>query len=102
MFGEYKWKTIKQAHQESASIARYLMHHNLCPKIENEEGAFRFLSVYAKNREEWVVTDLGAMMAGITTVTLYDTLGQESIDYILNQTFMKTVVCSSDKIKNIS
>ena len=29
------------------------------------------------------MTDLGAMLDGVTVVTLYDTLGKESIDYIL-------------------
>lgn len=67
----------------------------------NEEGTFRFISVYAKNREEWVVTDLGAMAAAITNVTLYDTLGPDSIEFIINQTAIKTIVCSSDKIKII-
>jgi long-subunit acyl-CoA synthetase (AMP-forming) len=39
--------------------------------------------------------------AGVTTVTLYDTLGADSIDYILNQTSIRTVVCSADKIKGL-
>ena len=51
------------------------MKHELAPKIENEEGAFRFVALYAKNREEWVVSDFGSMLAGVTVVTLYDTLG---------------------------
>lgn len=32
---------------------------------------------------------------------MYDTLGAESIEYILDQTYIKTVVCSADKVKNI-
>lgn len=62
------------------------MKHDLCPKITNDEGAFRFVGLYSKNREEWVVTDFASMISGITTVTLYDTLGHDSIDYILDQT----------------
>ncbi len=60
------------------------MTHNLCPKTVCEEGTFRFLALYAKNREEWVITDFGALMNGITVVTLYDTLGKESIEYIVD------------------
>ena len=75
VYGEYKWKTFGEVHSESHAVARFLMKNDLSPKITNEEGTFRFLSIYAKNREEWVVTDLGAMLAAITTVTLYDTLG---------------------------
>jgi long-chain acyl-CoA synthetase len=77
------------------------MKHDLVPKVTNEEGTFRFISIYAKNREEWVVSDIGSIFAGVTTVTLYDTLGADSIDYILNQTSIRTVVCSADKIKGL-
>jgi long-subunit acyl-CoA synthetase (AMP-forming) len=41
------------------------------------------------------------MLAAITVVTLYDTLGKESTEYILDQTYISTIVCSADKIKNI-
>lgn len=41
------------------------------------------------------------MLSAVTVVTLYDTLGQESIDFILNQTKLRTLVCPADKIKNI-
>ena len=60
------------------------MKHELCPKTVTDEGTFRFLSLYAKNREEWVVTDFACILAGITVVTLYDTLGKDSIEYILD------------------
>ena len=54
--------------------------------MQTDDGEFRFIALYAKNREEWIVSDMGSMITGITVVTLYDTLGKESIDYILNQT----------------
>ena len=66
--------------------------------MTNEEGTFRFMSLYAKNREEWVTTDMACMISGLTSVTLYDTLGKDSIEYILEQTTIKTVFCSADKI----
>ena len=78
------------------------MKHDLCPKINNEEGAFRFLGLYSKNREEWVETDFGCMISGITTVCLYETLGKDAIEFILDQTNIRTVFCIGDKIRNIS
>jgi long-chain acyl-CoA synthetase len=80
-------------------VARFLLTHDLSPLTDTDDGRFRFVSLYAKNREEWVVSDLGAMLTGITVVTLYDTLGKESIEYILNQTKIKTIICSADKVK---
>jgi long-chain acyl-CoA synthetase len=59
------------------------------------------VALYSKNRYEWVITDLGCALAGITTVTLYDTLGKESLEYILDQTKIRTVVTTSDKVKSL-
>ena len=100
-FGAYEWKTMKETYDASEAVAKFLLKNDLCPRIQTEDGPFKFLALYAKNREEWIVADLGAMMTGITVVTLYDTLGKESIDYILNQTQIKTVVSSSDKLKTL-
>ena len=52
----------------------------------------RFMGIYAKNREEWLVTSFGCQMDSITIVTLYDTLGMKSIEYIFNQTELSTIV----------
>lgn len=97
-FGLYKWKSYKESYDESLAVARYIQHYKLAPKVTNEDGTFRFISLYAKNREEWVVTDMACILSGLTSVTLYDTLGKDSIEYILDQTSIKTIFCSADKI----
>jgi len=101
-FGEYVWKSFGDCYRTSRAIANYFMHHNLSPKTDTPEGHLRFVAIYAKNREEWVETDLGCMMTGITVVTLYDTLGKDATEYILDQTHIKTLVCSADKIKLVA
>jgi long-chain acyl-CoA synthetase len=101
-YGEYQWKNYQEIYDSARAVAAYLMKHDLCPKITNDEGEFRFVGLYSKNKEEWVVTDFASMISGITTVTLYDTLGHESIDYILDQTSIRTVVLSAERIRNIS
>jgi long-chain acyl-CoA synthetase len=101
VFGAYQWKTFRQVHDDCTALSRYLMIKNLCPTVQTEEGPLRFLSLYSKNREEWVTTDFACVLAGITVVTLYDTLGKDSIEYILDQTYMKTVVCQADKVQTL-
>ena len=54
------------------------------PKEKFDDGDFRFIALYSKNREEWTLTDFACMMTDITSVTLYDTLGKESIDYVID------------------
>ena len=84
-FGDYEWKNFKDCYQESESLAKYLVHHGLCPEQIFEDGKFKFIAIFSKNREEWTITDLAASMTNVTVVTLYDTLGKDSIDFILNQ-----------------
>lgn len=47
------------------------------------------------------MSDFACILSAITNVTLYDTLGKDSIEYIMDQTYIKTVILSADKIKNL-
>lgn len=84
--GEYQWKSYKEVFENSNAIARYLLAKELCPKFSVDEGVFRTMAIYAKNREEWVISDMACALTNITVVPLYDTLGKDSIVYILDQT----------------
>lgn len=42
--------------------------------------------LYCRNRVEWTITDVACMNYGIVNVPLYDTLGEEALDYILKIT----------------
>lgn len=59
------------------------------------------MGIYAKNREEWVVTDLACVFNDITSVPFYDTLGLGALEFIINQTELTTICCSADKIKTL-
>lgn len=47
------------------------------------------------------MTDFSCILTAVTVITLYDTLGKDSIEYIMDQTYIKTIVLSGDKLKNI-
>ena len=96
---EVLFNSGKQIFPENVKEFQSLLQIN--PDEIYEDKIYRFVSIYSKNREEWVITDFACILSGITSVTLYDTLGPESIEYILDQTFIKTVVCSADKVKNV-
>ena len=48
-----------------------------------------------------MITDYAAMLTGIVSVPLYDTLGKEFADFILNESKIRTVSLSADKIYRI-
>ena len=61
----------------------------------------RFLGFYSRTREEWMVGSLGCQLDSITLVTIYDTLGINSIEYILNQTELTAMLVESNNLEMI-
>ena len=59
----------------------------------------RFLGFYSRTREEWMVGSLGCQLDSIAIVTIYDTLGINSIEYILKQTELTTILVESNNWK---
>jgi long-chain acyl-CoA synthetase len=60
------------------------------------------IGLYGKNSAKWMTADLACIMSDITSVTLYDTLGEESTSYIIDQTELKTVFCTADHIPQLA
>jgi len=57
---------------------------NLAPTLnEYKEISLRLVGVFSKNRAEWVILDWANSIYGGTMVPFYDTLGIESIPFIL-------------------
>ena len=73
----------------------------MCPEIEGEGKQWKFLGIWMKNRWEWTATLLACMHFSITAVGFYDAMSAEQVDFILNQTEMKTLVCTGDYAKKI-
>ena len=82
------------------------MELNLMPKIsriwpDNYLEHFKFMGCYAKNREEWTVTDLAAMGVGATIIAFYDTLGPEAVEFVIKQTQLTTISCDQKYLRSI-
>jgi long-chain acyl-CoA synthetase len=59
------------------------------------------IGICSVNREEWLVTDLACNLIDVTSVPLYETLGDEMLETILCQTEMTTLFGSDICLKNI-
>jgi long-chain acyl-CoA synthetase len=59
------------------------------------------LGLFSINRPEWVLGEQASHMFSYVTVPLYDTLGREAIQYIINQTEMRVLMATADKAKLI-
>lgn len=98
----YEWKTFNQIKELSENFAKGAEELNLCPETNIEtEGKFRFMGIYSKNREEWMIADLGSHCNSVTVVPIYDTLGEESMQYIFKLTQLTTIVVEAKNLNKI-
>ena len=51
----------------------------LTPDIEADGKDFKFLGIFAKNREEWAVADIACIRNSITIVPFFDSLGAAAL-----------------------
>lgn len=100
--GDYVWRTFEEIGKESEAFGAGLVHLQLCPHTNDPELLNKgVLGFYSKNRPEWVIAEQGCFSQSIIPVPSYDTLGIESIAYVINQTSMKTMLCSAEVITNL-
>lgn len=101
-FGPYQWKTFKQISELTNDFANGIEKLKLCPTIQTKEnGNLKFLGIYSKNREEWVIADYGSHKNSITVVTFYDSLGDYSVEFILNETLLTTILVEGKFCKKL-
>ncbi|KAJ1568685.1 Long chain acyl-CoA synthetase 7 peroxisomal [Cladochytrium tenue] len=108
----YKWETLGEVVERRTSFARGLARvaQDALPGADLAAGAgapgepfqpaFR-LAIYAVNRPEWVVADAAALLYSLPTVALYDTLGADAAEFILNHAEIPAVVASLDKVPRL-
>jgi long-chain acyl-CoA synthetase len=85
----------------SKGLAKAMFHLNLAPEVHAEDKVWKFLGIFSKNREEWIISELAGISQGITTVPLYDTLGPESVEYVINQTLLTTIACAGSYVPGL-
>ena len=54
----------------------------------------KVIGIYSKNRPEWNITDMASVLYGFTTIPLYDTLGPESISFVLENSQITSIFCT--------
>jgi len=90
---EYVWQSYHQVEQEVKDLGRGLL--SLGIKEKDTVG------ICAVNRAEWTMAALANYSQKLITVALYDTLGADALEYIVNHAEVKVVFSSADKLKQV-
>eukprot|EP01116_Phalansterium_solitarium_P022436 TRINITY_DN740_c0_g1_i1.p1 TRINITY_DN740_c0_g1~~TRINITY_DN740_c0_g1_i1.p1 ORF type:complete len:641 (+),score=168.99 TRINITY_DN740_c0_g1_i1:107-2029(+) len=91
--GPYQFLTYKQVNDKIKAIGSGLINLGITAKSR--------LGVYATTRPEWTWTEQASNAYSMVIVALYDTLGPDACEFIVNQSEISTVFVASQKFSNI-
>ena len=96
----YEWITWRDAVYQAECLSYGFMHLGLVPEIDAEGRKWRFISILAANCKEWIIAHVANMHQRITTIPLYQTLGNEAFKFVFNQTKL-TSICTSERLAKV-
>ncbi|XP_019358346.1 PREDICTED: long-chain-fatty-acid--CoA ligase 5 [Gavialis gangeticus] len=83
----YQWLTYKQVSERAEYLGSGLLQKG-CKSSPDQ-----FVGIFAQNRPEWIISEYACYTYSMVAVPLYDTLGPESIVFIVNRADLTTVIC---------
>ncbi|EAR89380.1 AMP-binding enzyme family protein (macronuclear) [Tetrahymena thermophila SB210] len=99
---EYFWKTYSDCKIFAEQLGNGMIELNLTTHVnEWNDLNMNLVGIFAKNREEWLLLEYANFLYNNTMVPFYDTLGIESISFILGQTNLETIFCSAPSVESL-
>lgn len=96
----YQWKTYEQCVNLATRLGSGILRKELAPSLkEFLDYNLKFVSIFSKNCEEYVILDMACSLYGIVAVPIYDTLGPQAMIFILEQTNLTTIFLSSQNLE---
>jgi len=94
-WGPFKFQSYQAVRSQYEALAAGLRSapFNLVPQSH--------FGIYAKNRPEWLLGYLAALSQNITLVPLYDTLGPDATQYVINHAEISVVLSSYENLKKL-
>lgn len=89
--GDYVWESYSSVQQTAIKVGCGLASLGL------QNGSN--VGIFAENRAEWVITQVGIFSQGMRVVSLYATLGDKAVEYIAKHAEMSTIFVSKSNLK---
>uniref|UniRef100_A0A8C9T720 Long-chain-fatty-acid--CoA ligase n=1 Tax=Scleropages formosus TaxID=113540 RepID=A0A8C9T720_SCLFO len=83
----YEWLSYQEVADRAELLGSALLHRG------HSQAGDKFIGIFSQNRPEWTISELACSTYSLVSVPLYDTLGAEAIDYIIDKASISTVLC---------
>ncbi|EME47202.1 hypothetical protein DOTSEDRAFT_69225 [Dothistroma septosporum NZE10] len=94
-WGNYVWETYGQIQKRRANFGVGLVAVHEQAGVHGRQYG---VGIWCQNRPEWQITDLACQSQSLYSVSLYDTLGPDAVEYIINHAELTSVCCSVSHI----
>ena len=88
--GQYEWQTYAQVNERMHNVGKGLRNLGLVPNTSK-------VGIYSLNRSDWAISDLGAISQALPVVSIYDTLGDNVVEYVVNHAELELVFTEKEK-----
>ncbi|KAG9947959.1 acetyl-CoA synthetase-like protein, partial [Aureobasidium melanogenum] len=97
-YGPYTWISYSAVAERRKNFGAGLLqtYQDICGSLP--QGG---VGLWCNNRPEWQIVDLGCMSQSLFTVSIYETLGLEATEYIINQAALTVVCASADHVEKL-
>uniref|UniRef100_A0A2P2IBJ3 long-chain-fatty-acid--CoA ligase n=1 Tax=Hirondellea gigas TaxID=1518452 RepID=A0A2P2IBJ3_9CRUS len=92
-FGEYQWETYQEVYDKVLKVTASMLGMGFKPMSR--------VAIFAETRADWFVMAVGCLEAGITVVTLYTNLNDDSIVHGISETEVDTVISSYELLPRL-
>ncbi|KAF9201919.1 hypothetical protein BGZ49_007870, partial [Haplosporangium sp. Z 27] len=92
-YGGYSWETYRKINQRVNAFGSGIMHLNQVI-LGNEQLNRWALGIWSHGRPEWFISEMTCNCYNLISVALYDTLGPDAIEYIVNHADIQIIVSS--------
>ncbi|KAJ3498662.1 hypothetical protein NLG97_g948 [Lecanicillium saksenae] len=96
---KFTWLTYAEVAQRRKNFGAGVV--ELHDRIKHSKQTQYPIALWAPNKPEWQVVDLGCMSQSLFTVSLYETLGPDTAEFILNHAGVTCIVASLPHIPNL-
>jgi long-chain acyl-CoA synthetase len=97
-FGQYVWQDYETIQTRRKNFGVGLVHlHRNAGVAESVYG----VGLWCQNRPEWQITDLACMSQALYSVSIYDTLGPDATEFIINHASLHCVVTALNHVATL-
>jgi long-chain acyl-CoA synthetase len=93
-YDNYEWIDYETVRKRRSDLGAGIVELHAREGITGQYG----VGLWCQNRPEWQITDLACMSQSLYSVSLYETLGADTSEYIIKHAELAAIVCSLNHV----